>query len=154
MKKTFLLLILFVMTLGTQAQELHTKWTQTIKKINANEYDLILTAKIDPGWHIYSMVKSIGDGAPNPTTITFKKSAEYEVVGATKESKPIEENDKMYDMKTSYFVGKAVFTTRIKLKTPGAISIKGTYEYQLCTDRACTFPPYEDFTFNIPAKKG
>ncbi|MBC7863283.1 MAG: hypothetical protein IAF38_09935 [Bacteroidia bacterium] len=152
MKKTFFLFFLSIIISGTQAQDLHAHWKQEIKKVNASEYDLIFTVKIDPGWHIYSMVKATQPDGPNPTMIEFKKTADYEMVAKTKESKPIEEDDKVFEMKVHYFVGSATFTTRIKLNKTTVI--KGTYECQICSDEACIFPPAEKFEFKIGPSKG
>ncbi|MFN5183544.1 MAG: protein-disulfide reductase DsbD domain-containing protein [Bacteroidota bacterium] len=144
-----LLLSYFFISVQLPAQQLMTQWSQEIKKVNECEYDLVFNVKIDAGWHMYSMKKA-GEDGPNPTKITFKKSSEYELVGPTKESKPIEEMDKVFEMKVLYFVGKASFTQRVKLKSASKIKITGSYEYQVCTDEQCKFPPAESFTFDMP----
>lgn len=150
-KKYFLLfLIFFGFGFNAVAQQVMAQWNQEIKKVNDCEYDLIFNVKIDAGWHMYSMKKA-GDDGPNPTKITFSKSNDYELVGTTKESKPVEEMDKVFEMKVLYFVGKATFTQRIKLKTDKKIKISGKYEYQVCTDEQCKFPPAETFSFDMPA---
>jgi thiol:disulfide interchange protein len=146
----FLFVFLFALISKNNAQELHAHWKQEVKKVSDCEYDLIFKVTIDPTWHMYSQ-KSAGEEGPNPTAITFKKSADYELIGKTKESKPVEENDKVFEMKVFYFVGKAEFTQRIKLKTDKKISIGGKYEYQVCTDEKCEFPPAEKFSFDLPA---
>lgn len=151
LKKYFALLFFFFgLVSNSFAQQIMARWNQEIKKINDCEYDLIFNVSIDAGWHMYSMKKA-GDDGPNPTKITFTKSSDYELVGLTKESKPIEEMDKVFEMKVLYFVGKATFTQRIKLKTDKKIKIVGKYEYQVCTDEQCKFPPAETFSFDMPA---
>jgi len=71
------------------------------KKISATEYDVIFNATIEKDWHIYS-INQTGDG-PNPTRIELNKSADYELVGKLKESKAIQEMDKVFDMQVAYF---------------------------------------------------
>jgi thiol:disulfide interchange protein DsbD len=150
-KKLFIVFILNILTaLTINAQQLMTQWSQEIKKVSECDYDLIFNVKIDAGWHMYSMKKA-GEDGPNPTKITFKKSSDYELVGPTKESQPIEEMDKVFEMKVLYFVGKASFTQRVKIKTNSKFKISGNYEYQVCTDEQCKFPPAESFTYEIPA---
>ncbi|MFI5140818.1 MAG: thioredoxin family protein, partial [Bacteroidia bacterium] len=117
------------------------------KKISATEYDIIFNATIEKGWHIYS-INQTGDG-PNPTRIELNKSADYELVGKLKESKPIEEMDKVFDMQVAYFKTKATFTQRIKVKTNKTFAVTGKYEFQTCTDEMCTFPPAKKFSLSI-----
>ena len=150
-KKIFLLLLINLGFLcHSHGQQLMAQWSQEIKKVSDCEFDLIFNVRIDAGWHMYSMKKA-GEDGPNPTKITFQKSTDFDLVGATKESKPIEEMDKVFEMKVLYFVGKATFTQRIKLKTSSKIKITGKYEYQVCTDEQCKFPPAESFSFDLPA---
>ncbi len=118
------------------------------KKVSATEYDIVFNATIDEGWHVYSITQT-ADGGPNPTVITVNKSADFELVGKLKESKPIEEMDKVFDMKVLYFNHKATFTQRIKVKTDKSFKVSGKYEYQTCTDEKCMFPPAKKFSLSI-----
>lgn len=130
------------------AQEAPVKWSFETKKISDCEYDIIFKAKINEGWHLYSQIKSAEDG-PNPTRFEFKKSPGYELVGKTKESKPIKEFDKVFEIDVLYFKKNAEFTQRVKLVQEGTITIKGKFEYQACTEEKCIFPPAEDFSFDL-----
>lgn len=130
------------------SQEHKATFKLSTKKVSDCEYDLVFSATIDEGWHVYSVRKSAEDG-PNPTSFTFKSSKDYELVGKVKESKTIKEHDKVFDVDVEYFVKSAVFTQRIKLHTDKKISIKGKSEYQACTESQCVFPPAEDFEFSV-----
>lgn len=130
------------------AQETPVHFKLSTKKITECEYDLLYTATIDDGWHLYSL-KRVAEDGPNPTIFTFKKSNDYELVGKVTESKPIKEFDKVFEMQVSYFKHTATFTQRIKLKSDKKISIKGKYEFQACTDEKCIFPPADDFSFDL-----
>ncbi len=118
------------------------------KKVSDTEYDIILNATIAKTWHVYS-IKQTADGGPNPTRVDITKSSDYELVGKLKESKPIEEMDKVFDMKVSYFNNKATFTQRIKVKTDKTFKVNGKYEFQVCTDEKCEFPPAKKFSLEI-----
>ncbi|HEX7414471.1 MAG TPA: thioredoxin family protein [Bacteroidia bacterium] len=122
------------------------------KKVSATEYDIIFNATIDDGWHIYS-IKQLGDG-PIPTHIEINKSDDYKLKGKLKESKPIKEMDKVFDMQVAYFKHKASFTQRIKAKTDKTFKVTGKYEYETCTDEKCTFPPAKKFSITIEQKAG
>jgi len=141
----FLLLAVNVSLLKAQDNPVHFKFAT--KKISDCEYDLQFIASIDEPWHIYSLTP-VTDG-PDPTVFTFKKSADYELVGKTTESKPVKEFDKVFEMNVQYFKHTATFTQRIKLKTDKKISIKGKLEFQACTEEKCIFPPADDFEFQL-----
>lgn len=145
--RTILLLLIILLTKLSIAQQLHAHWEIQSKKINDCEYDIIFKVKIDEPWHMYSM-KPSKDG-PNPTDIQFSKSTDFELVGKTKESKSINEMDKVFEVMVNYFEKEATFTQRIKVLKEGKISISGKYEYQVCTEEMCEFPPAEKFTLNI-----
>ncbi|MBS1647939.1 MAG: thioredoxin family protein [Bacteroidetes bacterium] len=117
------------------------------KKVSDTEYDLVFHATIEDTWHMYSITQS-GDG-PQPTRIEFTPSSDYELIGKLKESKPIEEMDKVFDMQVAFFNKKATFTQRIKVKTQKSFSLSGKYEYQACTDVKCIFPPPKKFSIEI-----
>ena len=97
--------ILFIA--NTNAQGLHAHWDIKQVKVNDSEFDILFSVKIDPTWHMYSSVPSVPKTAdetvPNPTVIKFKKSDDYELVGKLKESKPIEEFDKVFEVQVKYF---------------------------------------------------
>ena len=145
--RTFLFLLIILLTKLSVAQQLHAHWDIQSKKISDCEFDLVFKVKIDAPWHMYSM-KPSKDG-PNPTTIIFNKSSDYELVGKTNESKSISEMDKVFEVMVNYFDKEATFTQRVKALKEGIISISGKYEYQVCTDEMCEFPPAEKFTLSL-----
>jgi len=155
MNKSFLRIILFAsLILGFTSQVCNAQDKAPVsfkiesKKVSATEYDIVFNATIDEGWHVYSITQT-ADGGPNPTIITVNKSADYELVGKTKESKPVEEDDKVFEMKVKYFLHKATFTQRIKVKTDKTFTVSGKYEFQTCTDVKCEFPPAKKFSLSI-----
>lgn len=149
LSKFSILVFLLFSFVGSNAQQLHAHWEITSKKISDCEYDVIFKVKIDKPWHMYSMKPVDG---PNPTEIKFTKNADFELVGKTKESKPINEMDKVFEVMVNYFDGEATFTQRIKPLKEGKITISGKYEYQVCTDVMCEFPPAEKFSVVIDSK--
>lgn len=142
---------LFFLTLA--AQETPVRIAVETKKVSACEFDVIFRAKIDAGWHVYSLKKS-GEDGPNPTVFTFKKSKDYMTVGKPTEGKAEKEYDKQFLMEVLYFKKEAVFTQRIKIKGSGKIIVKGKYEYQACTDEKCIFPPADEFEVTIDGEDG
>lgn len=152
-KKLFLFILLFVVSSPVMfSQELHSQWTFTTKKITECEYDLLFTASINDGWHIFSL--NVPNDGPLPTVFKFKKKDGIELVGKMTQSKPKVEYDKIFDATLEFYEHTATFTQRVKLKTDKKVTIQGEYEYQICTDAKCDLsPPGETFEFQIQGTK-
>ncbi|MBC7566204.1 MAG: disulfide bond formation protein DsbD, partial [Pedobacter sp.] len=81
--KSLLKIFLLFFCLSTQAQisdpnakiEKPVKWSYGSAIISDKEFDLIITARIEKGWHVYSQF--IGDGGPIPTSFKFQPSPSY-----------------------------------------------------------------------------
>lgn len=154
MKKIFAFLILAIFSLSSVFSQIHdpVKWKTSLKKISETEYDLISTATIDPGWHLYS--QDVPDGGPIPTYFEFEENAAYQLVGKVKEEKGITENDPVFEMVIKYFENKTSFTQRIKLTGNKGTTVKGEVEFMVCDDTNCLPPTYVDLIFDIPAPSG
>jgi thiol:disulfide interchange protein len=144
----FLLLATFVSSTSFSQVVHPVKFNLTTNKINACEYELVFTAAIESPWHVYSLVKA-GEDGPNPTTITIKPTADFELVGNPTEGKPIKVRDKVFDMDVAYFEKTAVFKQRVRLKSDKEVVIKGQYEFQTCTEEKCQFDPATSFEFKL-----
>src|SRR5690554_6054015 len=115
MKKFYMFLLLAVVSLSSVFSQIHdpVKWTTEVKKISETEYDLISTATIDPGWHLYS--QDVPEDGPIPTYFDFPESPHYRTIGEVKEDEGITEMDPVFEMIIKYFDNKANFTQRIEL---------------------------------------
>ena len=126
-------------------------WSFEAKKTADNEYDLVFTAKIDKGYHLYSQVQDIpaDKAGPIPTSFTFTESKEYTLVENAKEiSKLVVKKEDNFDIRVRYFENKAIFVQHIKIN--GALnSVKGSLEFMTCNDRMCLPPQTVDFEFNL-----
>ena len=72
MKYTLLLLtfVSFInITFGQQKLN-PVHWTVQVKKVDADNYDIVFTAKLDDGWELYSQFLD-NDSGPLPTTFIF-----------------------------------------------------------------------------------
>lgn len=151
MKKFFIFIALSIFSFTSVFSQIHdpVKWKTTIKKISETEYDLISTATIDSGWHLYS--QDVPDGGPIPTYFEFEENSDYKLVGKVKEDKGITENDPVFEMIITYFENEANFKQRIKLTGNNGTTVKGEVEFMVCDDTNCLPPTYVDLTFEIPA---
>lgn len=140
-KKTALLLIVLLIANAGFAQMLEpVKWAFSAKKTSDTEAEVIFTATMDKGWHLYSQY--VPAGGPVATEFKLEKNKNFQTSGKVIEPKPIEENDPNFDMVVKYFAKKAVFTQKIKILTTNDFKIKGSVYFMCCNDVNC-LPPNE-----------
>ena len=134
------------------AQQLDpVKWKYSVKETSATEAELLFTAQLDAGWHLYSQYTS-PDG-PLAIEFTFEESKDYERVGKVMEPKPHEEMDDIFNCIVKSFSGKVVFRQKVKRISDKDFTVKGTVAYQLCNDGSCIAPEDHDFSFKVPGAK-
>jgi len=152
MKKLFLLLFLLLLSAANYAQ-IHNpvKWSTSVKKISAIEYDLIINAAIETNWHLYS--QNVPEDGPIPTNFSFEVSKDFELVGKTSEEDGHTVDDPIFGMKIKYFDTNAIFKQRIKIINKSAITVLGEVEFMVCDDANCLPPTFVDLKFSIPATK-
>lgn len=159
MKKNILLAIFFLFILfhSTVLAQIFNpvKWSTEVKRISETEAELIIHAKIDHKWHLYSTKATEGDDpGPVPTEFTFEKSKDFELVGKITEGKPIKEHDPNFDMIVAYFAKSATFKQKIKVFNNSNFKIKGNVNYMVCDDQRCLPPTDEELIFEIKPYAG
>lgn len=149
--KKFLFFFIFVSfsIAGVQSQILDpVKWSTSVKKISDTEFDLISTASIEKGWHLYS--QEVPEDGPLPTAFVFEENPAYQAVGKIKESKGITKFDNVFEMEITSFDNTATFTKRVKLTGDKGTTVKGEVEFMVCDDTRCLPPTYVDLVFKLP----
>ena len=116
MKKfLFGLALLIFTTIGSAQNTQAVKWSTSVEKISATEYDLISKATIDSGWHLYS--QELPEGGPTATSFTYDDSVGgFTIVGNTTEPKVEAIEDTFFKMKIKSFEKEAVFKQRIEVQ--------------------------------------
>lgn len=125
------------------------KWSFKVDQKTPGEATLILTAKIDRKWHLYSQHNPPPPDGPFSTTFKFNKSKNFELVGTVDEPKPITENDPQFGMTLNFYIDKAVFKQKIKVLSQKDFEITGVLEYMCCDDKQCLPPSEVEFTFPV-----
>ena len=125
------------------------KWSFKVEQTKPEEATLLLIAKADKGWHVYSQDIPKGKGGPIPTSFTFKKSKDYELIGKVVEPVPIVENDPNFDMILKFFTDKIIFKQKIKILNIKDFTVSGSLEYMCCDDKQCLPPNEIDYAFDI-----
>ena len=152
MKKIILTLVGIAMALGLWAQQLDpVKWSYSVKETSPTEAELVFTAKLDNGWHLYSQYTS-PDG-PLAISFQFNPSADYQLVGKVSEPKPHEEMDEIFGCIVKSFSGTVVFRQKVKRLSEKDFTVNGIFSYQLCNDGSCIAPEDRDFSFKVPGAK-
>jgi thiol:disulfide interchange protein DsbD len=86
------------------------KWSASAERKSATEAEIVFTAKLDKGWHLYS--QQLPEFGPVPTTFTYKDLGGSQLIGKVSEPKGKEELDPNFDMVVKYFDGKARFVQK------------------------------------------
>ncbi len=142
------MVVLMLSVVANARIETPVRWAQGSKRINTTEAMLLLRARIQPGWHIYS--QAIKPGGPIKTSFTFIPSKTYILAGKTIEPAPKKKYEEGFKMNIGYFENEVVFQQKIKLKSASSTEVKGILEYAVCNKTGC-LPP-EELAFNVPLK--
>ena len=144
-----LLVILFSFGNSFAQQKINpVHWSAKVKKVDANHYDIVFTAKLDEGWELYSQFLENDEG-PLATTFIFQKNESYSKVDIVKESSLNRKNvyDKMFDMTVVKYSKSAIFTQRVK--TDGTGNALVMIEYMSCKATSCLPPRYVEFDIDL-----
>lgn len=143
--KKLLLSLLVLMSFGGYAQMLDpVKWKTSVEKKSDTEFILVLDAKIEPEWHMYSQFTP--DGGALPAVFTYKNAkGNYQLVGKTKESPYKKVFSEVFQVDEYLFENKAQFRQTIKVLNSKTTSAKVTVEYQACKESCIQL----DKTFDI-----
>lgn len=136
-KSVFILFTLLsqAFVLSSHAQN-HVKWAARFDKSSS---ELVITASIDKGWHLYS-INNAEDLGPVPTHIRFEKMRGLKIIGKTIEQEPINAFDPNFGTNVAYHEDRVEFRQKMKIKKHK--KIKFTVFYMVCDDSQC-LPPIE-----------
>jgi DsbC/DsbD-like thiol-disulfide interchange protein len=148
MKKLLVALCLFALPALASAQLADpVKWTFKTKKIDAKNYDVIATATIEKGWHLYA--QDAGEG-PIPTSFKFAKNPLVATTGKIKEDGKLKKAfDKNFDSELKYYENTVNFVQRVTVKGKAATKLKGSVEFMVCDDHQCLPPTEVEFAFDL-----
>ena len=154
MKKILSICLLLIAVVAQAQIQEPVKFKSELKTLAAGEAEIVFTATIDKGWHVYST--DLGDGGPISATFNVEKISGATVVGKLQpKGKEIASYDKLFEMNVRYFEGTAQFVQKLKL-TGGDYQVQGFLEFGACNDENC-LPPTQvefDFTGKAEAAKG
>ena len=136
---SIILLSTTTLVLCAQMQD-PVKFKSELKTGNGPEAEMIFSATIDPGWHVYST--NLGQDGPIEASLHVNKLQGAELVGKlTHRGKEISQFDEMFGMNLRYFENAVQFVQKIKFTKP-QYDIDAYLEWGACNDEMC-MPPGE-----------
>ncbi len=150
-KKLFSFFAFIVLIFNANAQlKQPVKWKNSVEKVSETEFNLILNASIENGWHVYSQFTP-NDG-PLPLVLTFKnQKGNFILVGKAAESTYKKEFNDVFGVDEYYFEKSFSVSQKIKIKNPKNTKVFLNIEYQACKD-AC-INDNKSFVFDLPIKQ-
>jgi thiol:disulfide interchange protein DsbD len=149
LKRVLLYTVAFLLpALSTSAQIYDpVTWDFGYEKKSENNYELVFTAIIEKGSHIYSM--DIPEGGPIPTSFTFNTQAGFTLDGKTCEAtKPEEIFDEAFGFKIRTFSNKAEFRQKITSQST-SFTVTGAVNFMSCNNTTCSPPRDVEFLIRI-----
>lgn len=139
MRKILSVLLLGLMAVAVQAQMVTpVHFSSQLRELNDGEGEIVFSATIDPGWHVYST--NLGDDGPISATFNPVKMEGVKTVGKLQpRGKEIKQFDKLFDMELRYFEGSVTFVQKVRFVKPD-YDIDCYLEYGACNDQSC-LPP-------------
>lgn len=151
---SFLIILLVANTAFSQILD-PVEWDVSIEKQKGTEYNIIINASIDSGWHLYSQQQfGAEDEGPIRTEIYFNDSpTTYTLIGTTEEPKVAPIYDQVFEMNVVYFADEAKFVQAINVVNPEGLKINVEVSYSVCDDTQCLAPETRNFEVDLVSGK-
>ena len=116
--KSIATLLTCLLTITVQAQIMNpVHFTSQLKALRGGEAELLFTATIDPGWHVYST--GLGSDGPISATFNTVKMDGAETVGKLQtRGRELRQFDKMFGMELRFFEKSVTFVQKIRFTQP------------------------------------
>ncbi len=138
-KHRITLALALLLSLAAWAQNVTpVRFTTQMKQTGAQEAELLFSATIDKGWHLYST--HLGQDGPIEATFHTDRLEGATLVGdLTFRGKEVSQFDEMFGMTLRFFEGSVTFVQKLRF-SGGPYQIDCYLEYGACNDEMC-LPP-------------
>ena len=151
MKKLITLFSFLILGLTASQAQIYdpVSWNTRVEKTGENTYNLITTASIEAGWHVYSQVIPDPDNGPIPTEFNYILGSEngQKLIGSTLEGDGHESFDQVFQMDIKFFENKAKFVQKIESDSTNII--QGSVYFMVCDDTQCLPPDEVELSFDL-----
>lgn len=144
--KNFILLMLALLSSVVSAQiKDPVKFKYTVNTLSNGEYEAVLTASVDKGWHINSQDLPQDSGIPTEMKVSSKDG--ITLIGKVVEAgKKHSEFSEAFGAQIVYYSNTAQFKQKFKLKDKvKSALVVAEITYQTCDDRICLAPNTLEF---------
>jgi thiol:disulfide interchange protein DsbD len=125
-------------------------WEASVEKENDSIFNLVFTATLEEGWHLYSQKEADIDIAPIATTFSYNNAEEnFELIGETTEPDIEPIYDQVFEADITYFEDEAVFKQQIKVQPSSNPEIIAEIYFSVCDDEKCLPPETERFNISL-----
>ncbi|SCX93809.1 Thiol:disulfide interchange protein DsbD [Nonlabens sp. Hel1_33_55] len=147
--KSLLLALLVSVGFISSAQILDpASWSVKVNDLGDDTYELVSTAQLEPGWHIYSQF-SVGAGNI-PTEFRFYEADNrFQLDGPNQETGTYKEYTEVFGADVYQFKDFAIFKQKVRLLNKDVDYILAEAIYQACDDEKCLPPSPEVLVFKI-----
>ena len=153
MRLNFLILLsILVTSFSLSAQEFinPVQWSVSVEP-TVKGHNLIMSAKIDQGWHLYSQTQ-FGDEFEGPIRTEFYYNASdstYVLQGPTQEPEVEPVYDPVFELDVIYFEDEVSFVQPIKIINAQGNILTAEVYYSVCDAEKCLPPDTKTFTLNL-----
>jgi thiol:disulfide interchange protein DsbD len=133
---------------AAQAQHRPIAWTGSASSTHpvapGTTITVKLSARVDSGWHLYSMTQ--GAGGPLPTKIDVATGQPFTLGGPVRGPAPVKRFDQNFAINVEMYDGGPTFQVPVHVSRkapPGATELILTARYQVCSATLC-MPPYTE----------
>ncbi len=153
MRKFVFLVLSIVAFHSTYAQDFldPVSWDVSVEKQEGNIYNILMTASIDEGWHLYSQTQ-FGEEFEGPiaTEFAYNNSEEtFRLKGATQEPEVEPIFDPVFELDVIYFEDKVTFIQEIEVINPKDLKVVAEIYYSVCDDEKCLPPDTKSFELDL-----
>lgn len=114
--------------------------------INETEAELVVTARMEKGWHVYCF-NAGGDGTLISPELTFDAGSDVTLVGKPIEKGHVETRDDAGIGPYHFFAGKVEYVQKVKYKKLSKVKLN--YYYQTCDEKGCLPPDEENIVIDM-----
>ncbi len=144
---TIATLLFLSFSLSAQVQD-PVDWSFSVNRISDTEAELLMSATIEEGWHVYSNDLDTNSSV-YPTAIVWEEADAYTLNNGILEPEPVEEYDPNFDEVLRFHDEKVTFRQKILIHSSQDFVVKGELVFMTCNDRMCLPPEYIDLEFEV-----
>ena len=145
MKRFFFVVIVLMSAIAVRAQMADpVRFSSELKLLEENNAEIVFTATIDPGWHVYST--DIADDGPVRATFHADRLEGVELVGKLQPRGSVKEQyEEMFGTTLRFFERSGAFVQKIRFTKP-RYDISCYLEFGACNDEMCMPPTTVEFS--------